>query len=288
MIRLLGIIKVASVLTVDFLAVYALFYDPAIACIITTVVGLYAWLGGYLALFKEGAVHADKLPSCERSRLEGAKRQLVEDVKRTSATDISGLKLYLIPGDNDMHATAYGANCVSVSKGIFDSTDPMTLNAVLGHELSHNLHYNPELSRAVFATILLICGVISVVSFAFMVVVFLIFFVCSFLRSFLGVIAFRGTTRAVSCIFSLFQKGIVLFYRAVASCLSRAAEYRADLYSAQLGYGLQLVHFLSYAAPESHRQLTLTEALYRTHPATPKRVARLEAYINNETYLMAK
>ena len=62
------------------------------------------------------------------------------------------------------------------------------------------------------------------------------------------------------------------------------AEYRSDLYSARLGYGLQLAHFLSYAAVESNRQLTLTEALYRTHPATPKRVARLEAYVNDEMH----
>lgn len=288
MIRLPGILKVAFVLTVDFLSVYALFDDPAIASVITTVIGLYVWLGGYLALFKEGAVRSDKLPSYERSRLESAKSQLAEDVKRTSSANISGLKLYLIHGDDEMQGTAYGANCVSVSKGTFDNTDPMTLNAVLGHEISHTLNYDPELSRAVFATILLICGVISVVSFAFMVVVFLIFLVCSFYRSFLGAIAFRGTTKAASGIFSLFQKGIVILYRAVASCLSRAAEYRSDLYSAQLGYGLQLAHFLSYAVPESHRQLTLTAALYRTHPATPKRIARLEAYVSNETYLMPK
>ena len=34
-----------------------------------------------------------------------------------------------------MQATAYGFNCISVSKGTFDNTDPMTLNAVLGHEI---------------------------------------------------------------------------------------------------------------------------------------------------------
>lgn len=288
MIRLPGILKVASVLLVEFLTVYALFNDPSIAGVVTGIVSLYVWLGGYLSLFKEGAVRANKLPNYERTRLENAKSQLVGEVKDISSADISNIKLYLIPGDSEMQATAYGANCVSVSRGAFDNTDPLTLNAVLGHEISHTLNLDAEFSRAVFSAILLLCGVLSVMSFAFMAVIFLVFLVCSFFRSWLGVVAFRGTTKAVGGIFSMVQKSIVVIYRAVASGLSRVAEYRSDLYSAQLGYGLQLAHFLSYAAIESNRQLTLTEALYRTHPATTKRISRLEAYVHDETHIELK
>ena len=284
MIRLPGILKVAAVLLAEFLPVYVLFNDPLISGIVTGMVTLYVWLGGYLSLFREGAVRAEKPPNYERTRLENAKNQLVEEVKDISSADISNIKIYLNPGDSELQATAYGANCVSVSRGIFDNTDPLTLNAVLGHEISHTLNLDAEFSRAVFSAILLLCGALSVMSFAFMAVIFLMFLVCSFFCSWLGVVAFRGTTKVVSGIFSLLQKGIVVIYRAVASGLSRAAEYRSDLYSARLGYGLQLAHFLSYAAVESNRQLTLTEALYRTHPATPKRVARLEAYVNDEMH----
>ena len=288
MIRLPGILKVATVLTIDFLSVYALFHDAATASVVTGVIALYVWLGGYLTLFKEGAVRADRLPNYERSRLENAKCQLVEDVRHTSSADISNLKIYLIAGDNDMQAAAYGANCVSVSKGLFDNTDPITLNAVLGHEISHILNLDAEFNLAVFATILFVCGAISVVSFAFMAVIFLLFLVCSFFRSWLSVMAFKGTTKVVGSIFSMIQKSIVLIYRVVVSCLSRSAEFRSDCYSAQLGYGVQLAHFLSYAAPESSHQLTITEALYRTHPSALKRVARLEAFVNDETRPVTK
>ena len=288
MIRLPGILKVAVVLLVEFLAVLGLVNDPLIATIITGVIMLYVWLGGYLALFKEGAVRAEKLPNYERIRLESAKNQLVGEVKNISSANISNIKLYLIPEDSELQATAYGANCVSISRGAFDNTDSLTLNAVLGHEISHTLNLDAEFSRAVFSAILLLCGMLSVMSFAFIAVIFLVFLVCSFFRSWLGVVVFKGTTKVVGGIFSLFQKGIVVLYRAVASGLSRAAEDRSDLYSAQLGYGLQLAHFLSYAAVESSRQLTLTEALYRTHPATPKRVARLEAYVSDELHLEIK
>lgn len=285
MIRLFGIFKVIAVLMVDFLSVYTLFNDTIIASVVTGVIALYVWLGGYLAMFKEGAVRSDKLPNYERSRLESAKCQLVKDVKRKSSANISGLKIYLVSGDDDMQATAYGANCVSVSKGMFYNTDPLTLNSVLAHEISHILHWDAEWNRAVFATILLVCGAISVVSFAFMAVIFLVFLVCNCFRSWLGFMAFRGTTKVVGGIFSLLQKGIVVVYHTVASFLGRKAEFRADRYSAQLGYGVQLAHFLSYATTEPERRLSLTEALYRTHPAQLKRVAHLEAYISDEMCL---
>lgn len=288
MVRLPGILKVAAVLSIDFFAVYALFHNATAASATAGAIALYVWLGGYLALFKEGAVRAEKLPRYERSRFEAAKCQLAQDVEHASAADISGLKLYLIVEDRDMQATAYGANCISVSGGAFDHMDPVTLNAVLAHEISHILNFDAEFNRAVFATILLICGAISVVSFTFMAVIFLIFLVCDCFRSWLGVMAFKGTTRAVGGIFSLLQKGIVVLYRCVASCLSRAAEFRSDRYSAQLGYGVQLAHFLSCAAPESNRQLTLTEALYRTHPPAPKRVARLESIVSDEAHRITR
>lgn len=58
-------------------------------------------------MFKEGAVRADKLPNYERTRLESAKSQLIGEVKDISSADISNIKLYLIPGDSEMQATAF-------------------------------------------------------------------------------------------------------------------------------------------------------------------------------------
>lgn len=93
MIRLPGILKVVAVLFAECLTVYALFNDPLIAGIVTGMVTPYVWLGGYLSLFKEGAVRADRLPNYERTRLESAKNQLVGEVKDISSADISNIKL---------------------------------------------------------------------------------------------------------------------------------------------------------------------------------------------------
>ena len=278
MIRIPGIFKVSLVLTVDFINIYALTHNVTVGVLLLFFIALYVWLGGYLTLFKEGAVRIDKIPACERSRLEKAKSQLIQDVKYSSSVDISRLKLYLIAGDYDMQATAYGANCVSVSRGTLNQTDSLTLNGVLGHEISHILNLDPEFNRAILASILLICGVLSLVSWAFMLLIFLIFLFCSFFQSWTGIMAYRGTTKAVAGIFSLLQKGIVVIYSIFSGLLNRRAEFRADRYSAQLGYGVQLAHFLTYGSSESHRQLSLVEALYRSHPSTPRRVARLEAF----------
>lgn len=282
MIRLPGIFKVTAVLALDFSVLCGLFNDASIAAIVIGVMALYVWLGGYLVLFKENAIRSDKLSSYDRKRLHAAKNQLTKDVKIISSVNISRLKIYLIPGDDDMQTTAYGANCVSVSRGILNNTDPVMLNAVLAHEVSHIINLDPEFNRAVFCSITLLVGTISVMSAVTMVIIFLIFLLLSCFRSWLGVMVFRGTTKAVGGIFGLLQRGIVAVYRTLLSLASRHAEYRSDLYSCSLGYGLQLAHFLTIVVPESRCHMTLTEALYRSHPPTQKRIARLEKYISNE------
>lgn len=276
--KLMGTVKVSLVIALDLFALLVLFKDPFVAAGIAAVISLYSWLGGYLSLFREGAVRYDKLPSWERQRLEGAKNQLVDDVKNKSGINIKRLKLYLIPGDDDLQATAYGANCVSVSRGTLNNADPISLNGVLAHECSHILNFDPECSRAVFASVTIVMVALSVMSFAMMAIIFLVFLALNCFKSWLGLLAFRGTTRLSGGLFGLIQRAIVMIYQTTLSMISRSAEYRCDAYSASLGYGLQLAHFLELAAPESGRKLTLTEALYRSHPPTEKRVYRLEEY----------
>lgn len=276
--RVIGLLKVSMVLAVDFVVLLMLLKDPLAASSIIAAIGFYIWIGGYISLFKEGAVRYDKLPVLDRQRLEMAKNQLTEDVKAASGINLKGLRLYLIPGDDDLQATAYGANCVSVSRGTLNTADPLSLNAVLAHESSHIIHFDPEFSRAVFASVTIVMAALSVMSFAMMAIIFLVFLALNCFKSWLGLLAFRGTTRLSGGLFGLIQRAIVMIYQTTLSMISRSAEYRCDAYSASLGYGLQLAHFLELAAPESGRKLTLTEALYRSHPPTEKRVYRLEEY----------
>lgn len=280
MVRMRGILKVATILIMDFVIIYNLFGNISIASVITGMIALYAWLGGYLILFKEGAVSSKKLPSYESKRLEAVKTQLVEDVKIFSGVNITNLKLYLTPGNEDTNANAYGANCVSVSRGILNNTDPITLTAVLAHEISHILNYDSEFKRAILASVTLLVGAFSFMSVAVIAVIFLLFFFLNCFRSWLGVLAFRGTSRVTGSIFRLLQRAIVGLYNLILGFVSRHAEYRCDQYSCSLGYGIQLSHFLSVTESSNRRQLTMTETLYRSHPPAEKRIARIEEKIN--------
>lgn len=272
MMGFLGTLKVAAVLGLDFWVLRALLSSAPAAGAVTALEGLYAWLGGYLSLLSEGAVALKKLPFRERTRLSQAREQL----SRSSGLDLAGLKLYLIPGSDELNATAYGANCVSVTRATLDSTDPFTLSAVLAHELSHIRCRDAEVSRAVFASVVLAVGCLSVAWLAVAAALFLLAVGLRCFRSWLGFLAFRGASKVGGGLVGLAQKGIVLVYRLVSGLVSRGAEYRSDRYCAQLGYAVQLAHFLSLAG-EGERSLTLSQLLYRSHPPTHRRIARLEA-----------
>ena len=142
MLRVFGLLKVAFVIGIDFAMIYYAFRSVEIAATCATLIFLYVWLGGYLSLLKEGAVNAKKLPTYEKNRLDMVRTRLVEDVKNTSGVNVSGISLYLVPDDDTMNATAYGANCISVTRGTLNNADPITLNAVLSHEISHILNYD--------------------------------------------------------------------------------------------------------------------------------------------------
>ena len=279
MSKLLGIFKIALVLALDFSVIYSLLHDLFAASITAGVITLYVLFGGYIALFKEGAVSVRKLPTYQRNRLEAAKQQLTAEVRASSGANISGIKLYLVPGDDEMNAAAYGCNCISVTRGAFDRADAVTLKGILAHEISHIRNSDAEFNRAVFCSVTLLIAAMSVMSFSVIAVIFIAFLILSFFgcfRSWLGLILFRGTTKVVGGIFGMLQRGIIVIYRLLLSLASRHAEYRADKYACTLGYGLQLAHFLSLTQPGDRRPLTLTEAMYRSHPPVEKRIARLE------------
>ena len=150
---------------------------------------------------------------------------------------------------------------------------------MLGHEAGHIQNLDSEFKRAVFCTVMLAVAGLSVLSAAAVLALFLIFLILSCFRSWLGLFAFHGARKGIKSLFSLLQKAIVLLYQAALGLVSRRAEFRADRYVCRLGYGLQLAHFLSLSAPGASRPLTLREALYRSHPDTHRRIARIEAYL---------
>lgn len=288
MVRVMGAIKVLAVLLIDFITVYSIFGNYVIAAVVTSIISFYVCIGGYISLLKERAVHIDKISVYEKDRLINAKLQLVEDLKKYNGINISKLKIYLISEDEGMQATAYGCGCVSVSNGTLRNVDPVTLRSVLAHEVSHIINFDPEFNRAIFCSITLVVATLGIMSTATIVIVFFIFLLLNCFRSWIGVMAFSGMTKLISGSFKFIQKSIVVMYNSVLNLIKRHSEYRSDMFSCYLGYGVQLSNFLRIAAPDEHQAFTISEALYRTHPPTIKRIARIEEYCNRRNEIQFK
>lgn len=273
-----GFLKILAVLCLVF-AVTCELFGPGVAAALTAGIMLYAWAGEYIGLLKDGAVPLDQLGEYERSKLSRAMAQLAEDVKRTSGADISNLKLHLVPAD-EINAFAYGLRSIAVTRGALRCCDDATLCAVLAHEVSHVFHMDALFSRVVFAGItLVILGLIglSAVSVSMLWVIFAMLCLGGVCGGFFSVYLFRGIGGLIKGWFSFLQHGLLFIYRFVMAFLKRRCEYRADQYSCQLGYGPQLSYFLTrFVEGGEARQKSIADIIYATHPATYKRILRIE------------
>ena len=274
MTRFPGILKVSCIFLLDFSVLYRL-TGLVPALLITGGIAFYTVLGGHAGLWVEGAVPLKKLPACERERLAAVKRQLEKEVLRTSGAHISSLKLYLLPKRDDLNASAYGHNCIAVTEGTFEASDDPMLCAVLCHEISHTLRMDPEVSRAVIASVTLMMAALSLASAASVAVLFLLFLVFRCFGCCLGYLAFRGLSRFTGGAFRLIQRGVVLLYQGVLGMACRHAEYQCDAFACRMGYGVPLSLFLSLIQEEPPSK-GLGGLLYCSHPPLRLRIARLE------------
>ena len=276
--KISGFLKVLAVLGLDFAVICDLF-GVEIAVAVIAGIMIYTWIGEYIGLWKDRSIPLDGLGDYDRSKLSGAKAQLAEDVQRTSGLDISNLKLHVIPSD-EINAFAYGVRNIAVTRGTLRCCDNATLCAVLAHEVSHVFHKDALFSRVVFASItLVLLGLIglSAASVSTLWILFALLCLFGVCRGFFSVYLFRGIGGLIKGWFSFLQYGLLFVYRTVMAFIKRRCEYRADQYSCQLGYGPQLSYFLTrFVEGGETRQKSITDLLYATHPATYKRVLRIE------------
>ncbi len=280
--RVKGIVKIVITILVDFVLLYCMLgVEQAIVLMVGIL--LYAYIGEYIALFKDSAVGLDNLNEYDRVRLIRAKDSLVNDVREASGENITGLKLHIIPSDK-INAYAYGFNNVAITRAALNVCDDMTLNAVLGHEISHILCMDAVFHRIVFANITLIIAGLILMSFVFSFAVWIVF-LCLCLIGICGglfsVFIFSKLSKMVKGFFHVLQYLVLCIYQAVMAIVSRGSEFRADSYSVTLGYGTQLSYFLSrFVEGQENRQKSLSDILYDSHPTTYKRIQRIEQQIS--------
>lgn len=276
--KLSGYLKIAVFLLVLFTFVYGTLGVEA-AVLLTFGIVLYAWLGEYLELLKDGAIRMDHLHEYERNRLSCALADLSEDVNRVSGADISKLRLHVIPSDN-MNACAYGFRNIGVTRAMLNNCDDATLCAVVAHEVSHTFCMDAVFYRLVFASVtILIVGLIclSVASTSVIWIIFAVLCALGLCGGLFSMFLFQGLSKLVKGYFTLMQRAVLFVYQTVMACVSRRCEYRADHYSCELGYGPQLSYFLQrFVESQETGHKSLHEVIYASHPPTHKRILRIE------------
>lgn len=280
--RTWGWIRIAAVTAVDCLLAYELLGTVGAAAIVIAVL-IYAWLGEQIDLLKDGAVKIENLNEVDKDRMTCLREYLVEDVRRTSNIDLSGLRLHIVPS-NVPNAFTYGFTNIALTRPALESCDDATLCAVLSHEASHLLCLDAVFKRIMFANVtalLLSVSVSCLISMSFLWIGFLVLaFMCGFFRGFFGIMLFRGVGKIIKGIYTFIQYGILFIYGSVMGFVSRNSEYRADSYSCRLGYGRELQYYLERFSDQQEQGFqSLHEILYTSHPSTFKRIAKIEQEI---------
>lgn len=281
--RVKGLIKVMLILLIEFAICY-LFMDIAVATAIIAVTVVYsAIIGEYLGLCRMGAIRMEKLSEMERIKLENAFQQLKRDIRGIYGLNRDKTKLYLIPSE-EINAYSFGFRNIAITRGALQCCDSLTINAVLAHEMGHLESLDAVINRIVFFNITMIILAISCASAMTTLIIFatfLILYIIGVVRGgFLSIFVTSKISQLSKGIFRGIQHVIIFVYRAVIGGISRRGEYRADRYSCDLGYSVQLSYFLQRFLTSENQNNNLLDVIYASHPKTQKRVEKIEAYRN--------
>jgi len=273
--RLWGLIKAGVIIMIDVIIIYYLL-GMKYALVIGIGLIILGWLGEYVALGRDGAISQRYMTGYEQQRLAHLRTTIIERVQTQTHLNISYIQLHILPSDT-INACAYGVSHIGITRGALQACDDMTLTAVLAHEVSHTIHMDAVFHRLIFANVtMMIIGLIvaSFVSVSLIWILFLGLCIVGVCGGFFSIFVARGLSRGVSGLFTIMQHVIVFIYQATMGVISRSCEYRADRYAAELGYGPQLIYFLSRFVNDDGQQ-SLPELIYNSHPATYRRLYRL-------------
>lgn len=276
--RTKALVKISIGLIIDYLILSQLLdREYAVLCLIGIV--SYALMGEYVALYKHRAIHPDKLDDKTKTRLEELLYYVTDDVAKKTGSDLK-IKLWLIPSD-EINAYAYGIKNIGITQGALNCCDDGMLCAVLSHEVAHTLNLDAVWHRFIFANVTLIIASLAVITFVSLASIWLLFTLLCVLgicRGLFSIFMYKGSHTLIKSYFTGLQYIVITIYQAVMAAVSRHSEFRADRYAVELGYGRELVSFLKRFAVVSteERQLSLSEALYATHPPAQTRLLKIE------------
>lgn len=180
-----------------------------------------------------------------------------------------------VSDDKTVNAFALGYNVLIVNRGAFDAFTHEQLRAILGHEMGH-LYYRDSVKS--------ISLIFSAYATRLIMTIYAVFmaFTAGFANNTRGKIQ-GASVIAYYIIFALFLPVIFLnwlgnkVFTLINRKISRAAEYRADAFSASLGYKADMIASLEILDNlSSGYNNSFIGKLMSTHPATMLRIGALE------------
>ena len=193
------------------------------------------------------------------------------------------INLYICE-DESINAFAMGRRTICVTHGLLSLSDE-EIKAVLGHEFGHLATHDTELTLLITVGNFIITAIVTVIRVIAAVFNFFMFLgglltgEDGALPRFLHLIATLLATVCINAVMWIWtQLGILLVMKS-----SREAEYEADAFSCDLGYSEGLLSFFRVLQSMEHRaghgkkeKGNIFAALASSHPATEKRIARIE------------
>lgn len=182
------------------------------------------------------------------------------------------LKIY-INNDPEENAVTFGFRTIGINGGLWRSASDEELKGVISHEIGHLSHYDFVYSTLLYSLEIFGCRAL-----------YGLFRIPDFIFSVIGVVlpGVMGLVRSLWwLIYRLLHRLLYGLSRFANVNINKYGEYRCDTYALKYNCGQGLLSFLrKQTEKEYHRDRpSFVEYMMSTHPALPKRVARLEKLI---------
>ncbi|MDE5756924.1 MAG: M48 family metalloprotease [Clostridia bacterium] len=178
------------------------------------------------------------------------------------------VKLYF-SNTEDINAYALGHRTVIITKGMLGA-DPEYIKGVLAHELGHIAHGDSDLKLGINVSNSILTVFLTLLScFTSLIVIILASIDKDITRLTAAIINFLFRLVIIG-LFNLWNLVGVLFI----NWSSRKAEYAADKFANDLGYGEQLANFLNILDGNSGKSSRF-DLMFQTHPDTQDRLTAL-------------
>lgn len=242
--------------------------------ILLTLLGLSKVGHVFLKLFLGGRDAIGR----ERNIIDPLLKTVLDEANLKKGTNFTIENINLLIKDiKDPNALAFGYNTIMLTDGLLKTANEEELKAVIAHEVGH-LYYKDSVT------------LISIVfgNFATRVCMWLYAIYAAISTFVMGIFGRMGL---VGCIVALFAIIPLLVFLPVVIINwvgqkileitllwhGRKAEYRADKFADELGFGPGLIGFLEKIHMITESDNSFFSRITSTHPAPMKRIGRLEA-----------